>query len=67
MHQRLSCWLSTKGTSHKLIHETADLLPRKVLGLNTSANQKLNCMYTLNHIFKMKLYSAQLKEQQVQS
>lgn len=56
-HQGPSFWLSTKGSSCKLIREIPDLLSGKVLGLSTSANQKLNYMYTLNHIFKIKLYS----------
>lgn len=53
VHQSPSPWLSTKGNSCKLIHAIADLLPSEVLGLNTSANKKLNYMYTLNRIFKL--------------
>lgn len=56
-HQSPSFWLSTKslmGLFSEETHEIADLLASKVLGLNISANQKLNYMYTLTQPTSLK-------------
>lgn len=44
-----------QGSPRKRTPDITDLSPSEVLGLHTSANQKLNRTYTLNRVLKIQL------------